>query len=186
MNLHDVIVAQSDCVVAEHLAAKLHTYFKSVSIARDLDEMRLIIHRHGADAVVLDLDLADMHHVRQLTHEFHGIGFICTHRVPDEEMWRETLQAGAIDCCANNDVHEIVRATRTTGRRAHAAAALKSCALSCRKRQGGALSFPSAATTRCWLFKQLPNYRVPFPSSFASPARSCNLSDVSLAAIARI
>ncbi len=122
MNPHDVIVAQSDCVVAEHLAAKLHTYFKNVSVARDLDEMKHIIRRHGADAVILDLDLADMHDVRQLTHEFHGIGFICTHRVPDEEMWRETLQAGAIDCCASDDVHEIVRATRIAGR-AHAAAA---------------------------------------------------------------
>lgn len=122
MNPHDVIVAQSDCVVAEHLAAKLHTYFKSVSVARTLEEMRHLIHHHGADAVVLDLALADMHDVRQLTREFHGIGFICTHRVPDEEMWRETLQAGAVDCCASDDVHEIVRATRTAGK-VHVAAA---------------------------------------------------------------
>ncbi len=122
MNPNDVIVAQSDCVVAEHLAAQLHTYFRNVSIARDLDEIRHIIHRHGADAVILDLDLVDMHDVRQLTREFHRIGFVCTHRVPDEEMWRETLQAGAVDCCANDDVHEIVRATRCVGR-VHAAAA---------------------------------------------------------------
>lgn len=122
MNPHDVIVAQSDSVVAEHLAAKLHTYFKNVSVARDLDEMKHIIRRHGAEVVVLDLDLADMHDVRQLTREFHGIGFICTHRVPDEEMWRETLQAGAVDCCANDDVHEIVRATRAAGRSNTAAA----------------------------------------------------------------
>ena len=122
MNSHDVIVAQSDCIVAEHLAAKLHTYFKNVSVARDLDEMRHIIRRRGADAVILDLDLADMHDVRQLTREFHGVGFICTHRVPDEEMWREALQAGAVDCCACDDIHEIVRATRTSGR-VHGAAA---------------------------------------------------------------
>ncbi len=112
MNPHDVIVAQSDCLVAEHLAAKLHAYFQNVSVARDLDEIKHIIRRQGAEVVVLDLDLADMHAVRQLTLEFHAVGFVCTHRVPDEEMWRDTLQAGAIDCCANNDVHEIVRATR--------------------------------------------------------------------------
>jgi DNA-binding NarL/FixJ family response regulator len=122
MNPHEVIVAQSDCVVAEHLAAKLHTYFKNVSVARDLDEIRKLIRRHGAEVVVLDLDLADMQDVRKLTREFHGIGFVCTHRVPDEEMWRETLQAGADDCCASNDVHEIVRATRAAGR-IHLAAA---------------------------------------------------------------
>ncbi len=112
MNPHDVIVAQSDCVVAQHLAATLHTYFRNVSVARDLDEVRHIIHRHGADVVVVDLDLADMHDVRELTREFHGVGFVCTHRVPDEEMWQESLQAGAVDCCASDDVHEIVRATR--------------------------------------------------------------------------
>ncbi|MDT8070377.1 MAG: hypothetical protein ROO76_19595 [Terriglobia bacterium] len=122
MNPHDVIVAQSDCVVAEHLAAKLHTYFQNVSVARDLDEIKHLIRRKGAEVVVLDLDLADMHHVRQLTREFHGIGFICTHRVPNEEMWRDTLQAGAVDCCASDDVHEIVRATRAAKRAMPAAA----------------------------------------------------------------
>ena len=122
MNPHDLIVAQSDCIVAEHLAAKLHPYFKNVSVARNVDEIRHIIHRHGADVVVVDLCLADIRDVRQLTLEFHGIGFICTHRVPDEEMWRDTLQAGAIDCCACDDVHEIVRATRTAGRVRAAAA----------------------------------------------------------------
>jgi response regulator of citrate/malate metabolism len=122
MKPHDVIVAQSDCVVAEHLAAKLHPYFKSVSVARNVDEIKHIIHRQGADVVVIDLCLAGIRDVRHLTEEFHGIGFICTHRVPDEEMWRETLEAGAVDCCANDDVLEIVRATRTAGR-THAAAA---------------------------------------------------------------
>ncbi len=122
MTPHEVIVAQSDSVVAEHLAAKLHTYFRNVSVARNLDEIKQLIHRHGADIVILDLGMAEMNDVRQLTREFHGIGFICTHRVPDEEMWRETLQAGAIDCCASDDVHEIVRATRAVGRVQAAAA----------------------------------------------------------------
>jgi DNA-binding NarL/FixJ family response regulator len=108
--------------VAEHLAAKLHTYFKNVSVARDLEEIKHHIRRHGADVVVLDLCLADLREVRRLTREFRGISFVCTHRVPDEEMWRDTLEAGAVDCCASDDVHEIVRATRAAGK-AHVAAA---------------------------------------------------------------
>lgn len=112
MKPNTVIVAQSDCIVAEHLAAKLHTYFNNVSVARDLDEVRHIILRHGADIVVVDLDLAQVREVRNLTHEFRNVGFVCTHRVPDEEMWQESLDAGAIDCCASDDVHEIVRASR--------------------------------------------------------------------------
>jgi DNA-binding NarL/FixJ family response regulator len=122
MNHHDVIVAQSDCVVAEHLAAQLHSYFRNISVARDLDEIRHIIYRHGAEVVVLDLDLAGYRDLRALTREFPSVGFVCTHRVPDEEMWQETLSAGAIDCCANDDVHEIVRASRRVGHTLHAAA----------------------------------------------------------------
>ena len=119
---HDVIVAQSDCVVAEHLAAKLHSYFRNISVARDLDEIRHIICRHGAEVVILDLDLADYSDLRTLTREFHTVGFVCTHRVPDEEMWRETLLAGAIDCCASDDIHQIVRASRRAGNTLRAAA----------------------------------------------------------------
>jgi response regulator of citrate/malate metabolism len=122
MNNHDVIVAQSDCVVAEHLAAQLHSYFRNISVARDIDEVRHIIQRHGAHVVILDLDLADYGELRALTSEFHSVGFVCTHRVPDEEMWRETLLAGGIDCCANDDIHEIVRASR------HVALAMRAAA----------------------------------------------------------
>jgi DNA-binding NtrC family response regulator len=122
MNLHDVIVAQSDCVVAEHLAAMLHTYFQNVSVARDVNEIKHMIHRHGADVVVLDLDMADIQEVGKLTHEFRGIRFVCTHRAPDEEMWRDSLQAGAADCCATSDVHEIIRATRAAQKSVAAAA----------------------------------------------------------------
>ena len=119
---HDVIVAQSDCVVAEHLAAQLHSYFRNISVARDLDEVRHIIYRRGAGIVILDLDLADYSELRALTSEFHSVGFVCTHRLPDEEMWREALSAGGIDCCANDDIHQIVRASRRIRPAFHAAA----------------------------------------------------------------
>ena len=122
MNHHDVIVAQADCVVAEHLAAQLHSYFRNISVARDIDEVRHIIRHHGAQVVVLDLDLADYGELRALTSEFHSVGFVCTHRVPDEEMWRETLFAGGLDCCPNDDIHQIVRASRHIAPVFHAAA----------------------------------------------------------------
>lgn len=122
MNHHDVIVAQSDCVVAEHLAAQLHQYFHNISVARDIEEMRHMIHRHGAEVVIFDLDLADYDELRALANEFHSIGFVCTHRVPDEDMWKQSLEAGAVDCCANSDIHEIVRASRRVGHVLHVAA----------------------------------------------------------------
>jgi hypothetical protein len=122
MNRHELIVAQSDCLVAEHLAAQLHNYFRNISVARDLDEIRHIIYRHGAEVVVLDLDLVDYSDLHALTREFNTVGFVCTHRIPDEEMWKQTLDAGAIDCCSNDDIHQIVRASRRVGHTLHAAA----------------------------------------------------------------
>jgi response regulator of citrate/malate metabolism len=119
---HDVIVAQSDCVVAEHLATQLHSYFRNISVARDLEEVRHIIYRHGAGVVILDLDLAGYGELRALTSEFRTVGFVCTHRLPDEEMWREVLSAGGIDCCPNDDIHQIVRASRRLRSAFHAAA----------------------------------------------------------------
>jgi len=107
-----VVVAQSDCIVAEHLAASLHTYFKNVVVARDVEEIRHRIQQESADIVVVDLDLAEMFQVRGLAEEFTKVGIICTHRVPDEPMWRLCLEAGALDCCSCNDVQSIVRAAR--------------------------------------------------------------------------
>src|SRR5512143_3702866 len=99
-----VVVAQSDCIVAEHLAASLHTYFKNVVVARDVDEIRHHINRDIADVVIVDLELAEMPELRGLAREFTHVGIVCTHRSPDEEMWRRCLEIGALDCCSCCDV----------------------------------------------------------------------------------
>ena len=112
MHALTVIVAQSDCIIAEHLAAKLHTHFKNVVVARDVDEIRHHIERDFADLVVVDLDLAEMPELRGLVEQFKNVGIVCTHRVPDEDMWRRCLEIGALDCCACCDVDAIVRVAR--------------------------------------------------------------------------
>jgi hypothetical protein len=35
---------------------------------------------------------------------------VCTHRTPDEVMWTEAMDAGALDCCFNDDGQAIGRA----------------------------------------------------------------------------
>lgn len=106
----NVIVAQADCVAAEHLAASLHKHFRSVAVARDVDEVRRCISRVAADAIVLDLELSSMEELRQLCAEFARVSVVCTHRVPDETMWMKVMENGAVDCCARNDLGSIVRA----------------------------------------------------------------------------
>jgi DNA-binding NtrC family response regulator len=107
-----VIVAQSDCIVAEHLAANLHAHFKNIVVARDVEEIRHHIQRELADIVIVDLDLAEMLELRNLVDEFKHVGVVCTHRIPDEEMWKRCMEIGALDCCSCCDIQGIVRAAR--------------------------------------------------------------------------
>jgi hypothetical protein len=48
---------------------------------------------------------------------------VCTHRIPDDEMWAEALTAGAIDCCQNADVAGILDAVQRNIHLAHSSAA---------------------------------------------------------------
>jgi DNA-binding NtrC family response regulator len=107
-----VVVAQSDCMVAEKLAANLHAHFKNVVVARDVDEIRHHIQREVADVLVVDLDMAELMVLRGLVQEFKNVGVVCTHRIPDEEMWKRCMEIGALDCCSCCDVQSIVRAAR--------------------------------------------------------------------------
>ncbi len=115
-----VVVAQADCVVAEHLAANLHAHFKNVVIARDLEEICRHIQKDCADIVIIDLDLTELLEMRRLLEQFRSVGLVCTHRAPDEAMWKSCLEMGALDCCSCGDIQGILAAARRFN---HAAAA---------------------------------------------------------------
>jgi DNA-binding NtrC family response regulator len=106
----NVVVASSDSQAAARLAASLNSHFHSVSVARSIDEVRRAIPKHRAQLAIVDLELASLHDVQELCHEFDATSVVCTHRIPDEEMWMEALAAGAIDCCQTADVTGIVQA----------------------------------------------------------------------------
>jgi DNA-binding NarL/FixJ family response regulator len=105
-----VVVAQSDPKSAESLAASLHSHFKAVHIARDLEELRRSIAKHRADLLVVDLELASLPQVEQLRKEMPATEVVCTHRLADEELWAGALAAGALDCCHTSDIRSIVLA----------------------------------------------------------------------------
>ena len=118
-----VVVAQSNSKTAEMLAKSLYNHFRVVHLAGDLDELRQAIPRHQADVAIVDLELAALSEVRQITHEFSTTTIVCTHRLADEKMWTDALAAGASDCCYSSDVRAIVLAASNTKTVSHAHAA---------------------------------------------------------------
>lgn len=123
MHTLTVVVAQSDCIVAEHLAANLHAHFKNVVVARDVDEIRHHVQKDSADLVIMDLEMAELLELRGLMNEFRHISVVCTHHAPDEDMWKRCMEIGALDCCSCCDVQGIIRAARRHSGRGSATAA---------------------------------------------------------------
>jgi DNA-binding response OmpR family regulator len=119
----NVVIATTDTRIASQLADSLNRHFRTVSVARSLDEVRHAIPKHRAQVAILDLELASMPQVRELCTEFAQTQVVCTHRIPDDEMWADALNAGAIDCCQNGDITGIVDAVRRNVLQARANAA---------------------------------------------------------------
>jgi hypothetical protein len=46
--------------------------------------------------------------VQDLRNDFPALPIVCTHRVPDEELWVAALEAGASDVCQADDAEDIL------------------------------------------------------------------------------
>jgi hypothetical protein len=66
--------------------------------------LREKVSTNSPEAVVLDLEHWLLADVENLHRDFPALSIICTHRVPDEEMWMAALEAGASDVCPSDDV----------------------------------------------------------------------------------
>jgi DNA-binding NtrC family response regulator len=110
MNRPTAVIVQSDNVSAATLAAALQTQCRSVHVTHSPDEARAAVPRHRADIVIADLELMRLPEIQLLHHEFGNVSIVCTHRIPDDHMWAEALQAGAVDCCRTSDVGAIMEA----------------------------------------------------------------------------
>lgn len=109
MRPQNVVVAQSNPYNAEHLAASLYGHFRSVSVARSLEELRDAIPSQHADAAIVDLELVALSDVADLHQSYRDTTIVCTHRVADEEMWAAALAAGASDMCSSGNPDDVVR-----------------------------------------------------------------------------
>ncbi len=120
----NIIVANPDSQIAARLAASLNQHFGKISLAGSLDELRHSIPKHRAEVAILDLEkLASIADLQRLAGEFGHTSIVCTHRIPDEEMWAKALSAGAIDCCDVSDPTSIIDAVKRNVRLASAKAA---------------------------------------------------------------
>ena len=117
-----VIVLEKDPNVARSLAGGLRPHF-SVQVTRSRDELRDNVARNRPEAVVLNLEHWRLTDVESLHREFPALPIVCTHRIPDEEMWMAALEAGATDMCAADDVGNVLTSVLRSLEVSHGAAA---------------------------------------------------------------
>lgn len=89
--------------MAHALAGKLRSHFDSIHVTSSRDELRDHLVKHSPEAVIFNIESWRLTDVESLHRDFPALPIVCTHRVPDEEMWMAALDAGASDVCPVDD-----------------------------------------------------------------------------------
>jgi len=117
-----VVVLERDPNLARSIAGELRPHF-SVHVTHTREEMRDNVSQIRPGAVVLNIEASHLEDVASLHQDFPELPIVCTHRIPDEEMWMAALEAGAIDVCPADDVRNVLTSVlRSTGASGSAAA----------------------------------------------------------------
>jgi DNA-binding NarL/FixJ family response regulator len=103
-----VVLLASDPKTAQSLAGGLGPHFHSVVLANTRDELREKVASHRPEAVVVEVEHSRLTDVRNLHQDFPALAIVCTHRIPDEELWMAALEAGASDVCPSDDVQNVL------------------------------------------------------------------------------
>jgi DNA-binding NarL/FixJ family response regulator len=104
----NAVVVENDPTVAKTLAGGLSSHFQSVHLSGAGDELRDRVANSRPQVVILDMEYSRLSDVRNLHHDFPSLPIVCTHRIPDEQLWIEALEAGASDVCAVDDVQNVL------------------------------------------------------------------------------
>ena len=102
-----IVLLEKDPRVARSLAGGLRPHF-SVDVTGSREELRDKVERNHPEAVVLNIEYWRLTDVESLHREFPKLPIVCTHRIPDEEMWMAALEAGASDVCPADDVGNVL------------------------------------------------------------------------------
>jgi len=108
MQTTDILLLQSDSRIADVLMRSLAEQSQRVRVAKSIEDLLQAAAKHQPRAIVLDLETVSLADLKALKQQFQSIRVICNHRIADEEMWTETLGAGADDFCPSADTRAIV------------------------------------------------------------------------------
>lgn len=111
--LPNIVVLEKDPSVGTFLSAGLRSHF-SVRVIGSREELPEDIARNHPRVLVMNIEHWRLDEVENLHREFPSLPIVCTHRVPDEEMWMAALEAGASDVCPSDDVSHLVNSVLRT------------------------------------------------------------------------
>jgi chemotaxis response regulator CheB len=110
-----VVVLEKDPDLARSILGGLRPHF-SVHLTRTREELRDNVLQNRPEAVVLNIEASHLTDVASLHQDFPELPIVCTHRVPDEDMWMAALEAGASDVCPADDIANVLTSVlRSTG-----------------------------------------------------------------------
>jgi hypothetical protein len=110
---HAVVILQNDPARARDLVSKVRPVSDAVFVVESLPELQTLVSQFPIQIGVLDLVMVTFQEIVWLRRQL-GIEIVCTHHTPDDAMWTEALEAGALDCCFDDDGPAICRAIRQT------------------------------------------------------------------------
>ena len=102
-----VVLLEKDPKVARSLAGGLRPHF-SVHVTGSHEELRDNVARNRPEAVVVNIENWRLTDVESLHRDFPEVPIVCTHRIPDEEMWMAALAVGASDVCPADDINSLL------------------------------------------------------------------------------
>jgi DNA-binding response OmpR family regulator len=100
----NILVVENNPRVAKSLASQFH----AVHIMRAGEELHERVAKNRPAAVILDIEQFPLSDIRNLRNDFPSLPIVCTHRIPDEELWIAALEAGASDVCSTDDVQSVL------------------------------------------------------------------------------
>jgi len=106
-----ILILQNDSAHAQKLAAQVRSVAEVVFVVQSLLELQTLASQFPIQIGVLDLGLVTFAEIARL-REQQDMQIICTHHTPDEGMWAAAMDAGALDCCFDDDGPAICRAIR--------------------------------------------------------------------------
>ena len=108
-----VLILQNDPARAQNLASQVRSVSEVVFVVQSMPELQRLASQFPIQIGILDLGSVTFREIVRLRGQL-DMQIVCTHHTPDEVMWAEAMDAGALDCCFDDDGPAICRAIYQT------------------------------------------------------------------------